>query len=85
MCDDASGDAIDVRCLKPFGALSDLELDPIPLFQRTKSVSIDGAIVNEYFLAIFHRNEAVALFWAEPLDSTLLSHFFPPYLLKGIP
>src|SRR5712692_5617678 len=58
--------AVYVRRLQSLGTLRDLELDALALFERAESCSIDGAIMDEHFLPVLHRDEAVALLRAEP-------------------
>src|ERR1700730_17126928 len=56
--------------LQTLGALRQFELDFFSLLQRAEAGSIDGGVMDEDFLCIIHRDKAVALFGAEPLNYT---------------
>src|SRR5208282_5349146 len=58
------------RSLQALGSLRDFKLHFLALFQRAEAVAVDGAVVDENFLSILHRNEAVALLRAKPLNRT---------------
>src|SRR3954454_17512260 len=60
--------------LQAFGTLGDFKHYFLALSQRAEAISIDCAVMNEHFLSVFHRDEAVALFRAKPLDNST-GHF----------
>jgi hypothetical protein len=81
-----SGDAADkaakdldflyVFCFRPFGALLDLEFDPVSLIERTESPFGDCTLVNEYiFAAAFGCDESEPFGIVEPFHSTLHLRF----------
>jgi hypothetical protein len=62
--------------LQPLGPLRNFEFDVVALIKRTEAIAIDGAVMDENLLSVVHCDEAVALFWAEPLDNS--ADHFPP-------
>src|SRR5437773_800973 len=70
-------DGANVRRLRPFRALGDLELDGLPLAERTVALTRDTGEVHEYVFAALLGDEAVALLVAEPLNGSAQS-LFPP-------
>jgi hypothetical protein len=52
-------------------ALCDLELHPLPLFEATETIRLDGRIVHEDVTAAVDRDESITLVRVEPLDSSL--------------
>ena len=73
-----------VSGLQTLGSLRYFELDTFALFERSESVAIDGGIMDEDLLPIFHCDEPVPLLRAEPFDSTGSSHFPRTSLNKTI-
>ena len=59
---------VDVRRLKTLLAFLDLELDRLPLFERTVAIHLDGGVVDEYVLPTILGDEPVTLFCVEPLN-----------------
>src|SRR5687767_11798810 len=62
------GDAVRLGAL---GALDDLELDPLALFEALVPVHLDGRVVDEDVLAPVDGDEAETLFGVEPLHGAL--------------
>src|SRR4051812_2818801 len=60
----------DVGGLQAFGALSDLELDLLTLFQRPESFTGDRRVVDEHVLAVLLADEAEPFLRVEPLHVT---------------
>src|SRR5207237_6744968 len=64
----------DVPRLRTLGAVDDLELDRLTLFQGPEAVATDCGVVNEHVAATLPFNETVALGVVEPLDLTCDTH-----------
>ena len=70
----------DVRGLRPFCALHDLELDVFSLFQSLKSFSLQRGIMYEDIIPALKANEPKPLAIVEPLDRTFCLHKNTPFL-----
>jgi hypothetical protein len=57
-----------VSGLRAFGAALNGELHLVAFFQVSKTLALDGRIVDEHIVAAFALNEAIALSTAKPLD-----------------
>src|SRR4051812_32959244 len=64
----AGGDLVGLGAL---GALDDLEVDPLALFQALVPVHLDGRVVDEDVLTAVDGDEAEALLGVEPLHGAL--------------
>src|SRR6476660_7515512 len=62
------GDCVRLGAL---GALDDLEVDPLALFEALVPVHLDGRVVDEDVLAAVDGDEAEALLGVEPLHGAL--------------
>ncbi len=67
--------------LRTLGALADLELHPLAVFEAAVPIHLDGGVVNEEVISAVYGDEAVALLGVEPLHGAL-SHSFS--LCRGV-
>jgi len=58
--------------LRAFGALDDVELDLIPLFEALVALALDGTVVNEDVGATISTKEAVAFCVVKPFNCALV-------------
>src|SRR5262245_44909409 len=65
------GDDLDVFRLRALRALSDLEVDPLAVFESLVPVHHDRRVMDEDISAAVDGDEAIALLGVEPLDSAL--------------
>jgi hypothetical protein len=63
----------DLGRLPTFGALHDVELDALPLFQIPESFALDLREMDEYVIFALSLDETVALGTVEPLDCAYCS------------
>jgi hypothetical protein len=56
--------------LEPLGTFGNFEPDRLTLIERTEAVPVNRAVMDKDFLAIVHRDEAITLFGAEPLNNS---------------
>src|SRR4051812_13241488 len=68
----AGGDLVGLGAL---GALDDLEVDPLALFEALVPVHLDGRVVDEDVLTAVDGDEAEALLGVEPLHGALCHVF----------
>ena len=69
---EGSFDSCDVVSLGAFGALDDVELDLIPLFEALVALALDGTVVNEDVGATISTKEAVAFCVVKPFNCALV-------------
>src|SRR5580765_260879 len=73
----------DVAGLRALGAVDDLELHCLALFERTEAVALNGGVVHEDVTASVALDEPVALGVVEPLDLACDAHRSLPCLLDA--